>query len=71
MVYIPRGVLTQKGFAFSASVMWNFSPSIVLIRPSKTEGNSRMMFWDSFVCVVSEGVPIAMDAMEVILLGCG
>ena len=64
-------MLTQKGFAFSASMMWNFSPSIVLIWPSKTEGKSRLMFWDSFVCVVSEGVSVAMDAMELILLGCG
>ena len=28
---------------FPVSVMWNFSPSMVFIFPSKTVGNSRLM----------------------------
>ena len=37
---IIRGVPTQKGLAFSVSDMWNSSPIMVLICPSKTLGNS-------------------------------
>ena len=39
---IVRGVWTQNGWASFVSAMWNFSPSIVLICPSKTDGNSRL-----------------------------
>ena len=39
---IALGVLTQNGLASSVSVMWNSSPSMVLICPSKTDGNSRL-----------------------------
>ena len=39
---IARGVWTQNGWVSFVSVMWNFSPSIVLICPSKTDGNSHL-----------------------------
>ena len=40
---IERGVFTQKGLALSVSEIWNSSPVMVLICPSKTLGNSFMM----------------------------
>ena len=33
----------QNGWASSVRAMWNFSPSIVLMCPSKTDGNSLLM----------------------------
>ena len=38
-----RGAVTQKGRALSVREMWNFSPGITRIWPSKTEGNSTMI----------------------------
>ena len=44
-------MLTQNGLTFSDSDMWNFLPSIVFIRPSKTVGNSLVTSVD---CVESD-----------------
>ncbi len=38
-----RGVVMQKGWVFSVREMWNFSPGMVQICPSKSDGNSDMM----------------------------
>ena len=40
---IVRGVRTQNGWASSVSAMWNFSPSIIFMCPSKTDGNSHLI----------------------------
>ena len=48
-----RGVLTLNGWASFISVMWNFSPSMVLICPSNTVGNSRLMSYVRTGCVAS------------------
>ena len=51
-----RGVLTQKGLASSVSEMWNSSPSMFLIRPSKTVGNSIIKDSDVEGLAASTGV---------------
>ena len=33
----------QNGWASSVRAMWNFSPSIILMWPSNTDGNSLLM----------------------------
>ena len=40
---IARGAWMQNGWASSVRAMWNFSPSIVLMCPLKTDGNSLLM----------------------------
>ena len=39
-----RGVVMQNGMASAVREMWNFSPGIVRIWPSNTEGNSAMIW---------------------------
>ena len=64
---MDRGVLTQKGLASPMTDMWNFSPSMVLIWPSKAVGNSLINSSD----VVGVRFVVVMALTSAMLLGCG
>ena len=58
-----RGVCTQNSLALSDNTMWNFSPCIVLMWPSKTVRYS---------CTISLGVGMVVaDLIDGVLIGWG
>ena len=60
-------MLTQKGVVSHVSVIWNFSPSMVLIWPLKTVGNSLINSSD----IVGVRFIVVMALTSAKLLGCG